>query len=145
MFRNIGCSAAIFTTECETLQHAQGDQDDRCENAERGRAGQDTHEERGCAHDDDGDKECVFTTDEIADASEDESAERTDEEACRESKQDEDVSGCFRVFIEEGRADEGCECSVKIEVVPFEDGTKRRRKDHLAFFARHFLRADVGT
>ncbi|ENR62005.1 hypothetical protein C028_02340 [Brucella abortus 63/168] len=145
MFGHIGCRAAIFAAERQPLQHAQRNQDDRCEDAERGGAGQKADQEGRSAHDDDGNKECIFTADEVADASEDESAEGAHKETCRKSQKNEDVSGCFRVFVEEGRADKGRQRSIEIEVIPFKDGTERGRKDDLALFARHFLCAGRGA
>ncbi len=119
MFGNISCSAAIFAAECQTLQHAQNDQDCRCDDTKCCRSGQNTDEKRRCAHDNDGHEEGIFTTDEIADASEDERAERAHEKACCESEQDEDITGSFRIFIKERRANKGSQCSIEIKVVPF--------------------------
>lgn len=109
MLGDIGRSTAILTAERQALQHAQRDQDDRSGDADRGGTGQQADEEGRQAHDQDGDEEGVFAADEVADAAEDERAERAHQEAGSESKQREDVTRRLGVGGEEGRADEGCE------------------------------------
>jgi hypothetical protein len=87
MRRAIRMIGAAMPHRCRTRQHAD----------QEGRE----------AHDEDGDEEGVFAADEIADAAENQRAERADEEARRKGQQCEDVAGRFRIFTEEGRADEG--------------------------------------
>ena len=61
-------------------------------------ARQQADEEGRQAHDQDGDEEGVFAADQVADAAEDQRAERTHEEAGGEGEQREDVAGRFRIL-----------------------------------------------
>ncbi len=76
-------------------------------------------------------EEGVLAADEVAEAAEDQRAERTHQEAGGEGQQREDVARRFRILREEGRADEGGERAVEIEIVPFENGAERGAEDDL--------------
>ena len=126
MFGDIGRRAAILAAERKALQQAEDDQDDRRRDADGRGIGQQADDEGRQAHDQDGDEEGVFAADDVADAAEHDGAERTHQEAGGERQQREDVAGGRRIGREELRADDAGERSVKIEVIPFEDGAERR-------------------
>ena len=137
VFGDIGRSPTVFAAQRQALQHAQRDQDDRRGDADRGRPGKQADEESRQAHDENGDEECVFAPYQIADATEDERAERTHQKARGESQKREDVARGLRIFSKERRADEGRERTVEVEVIPFENRSERRSEDDLLLFSRH--------
>ena len=134
MFGHVGRRSAIFAAERKTLRQAQRDQDDRRRNADRGRAGQQADDEGRQAHDQDGDQEGVLAADDVADATEHDGAERTNDEARGERQQREDVARGLiehRRFgygiddAEKLRADDAGERTEQVEIVPFENGAER--------------------
>ncbi|MNS73253.1 hypothetical protein D3C72_1066880 [compost metagenome] len=87
MLGHIGCRAAILATQCQTLQHAQHDQDDgRC-HADAGVVGQDTDDEGRGTHQQDGDQKGVLAADHVPQAAKHQRAERPHDEACGECQQ----------------------------------------------------------
>ena len=130
-------SAAVLAAEREALGHAQRDERDGRDGADRLVARQAADEERREAHDQDGDEEGCLAADEVAEAAEHERAERAHEKARSEGEQREHVAGGFGVGAEELGADDGGERAVKIEVVPLEDGAGGGGDDHLPLFGRH--------
>ncbi|MGY3462241.1 hypothetical protein ACVWW5_007691 [Bradyrhizobium sp. LM3.4] len=137
MLRDVGRRTAIFTAERQALGEAQRDQDDRGRDANGRRVGQQADDEGRQTHDQDGDEECVFAADDVADTAEHDRAERAHQEACREGQQREDVAGCRGIGREELRADDAGQRPVKIEVVPLEDGTERGGENDEPFVFRH--------
>ena len=80
---HVGCRAAVLAAERQALQQAQRNQNDRRHHADR-RVGRQQADGGGReAHDQDGDEEGVLASDQVADAAEDQGAERTDQEAGR--------------------------------------------------------------
>ena len=90
---DVGRGTAVFAAQCEALQHAQDEKEDRGRDADGGRARQDPDKEGGCTHDQDGDEERVLTSDKVAEAAEDESAEGANQETRGEGEQGKDVPG----------------------------------------------------
>ena len=133
MLGYIGCSPTIFTTQRQALQQAKADEDDRCRNADAGRAWQQSHHKGRKTHDQNGDKEGIFTADKIADPSEHECAERANNKARGKRQKREDVAGCFIKHrfaigtrdVEELRANNRSERTIKIKIIPFKYGAKR--------------------
>jgi hypothetical protein len=127
MLGDIGGRAAILPAQGEALQHAQGDQQHgRCQAGAlicRQQADREGRE----AHDAHGDEEGVLAPDEIADAPEHKRPERADREARSKGGQRQNEGGCFVDAREELRRQDRCKQSVKVEVVPFENGAERRR------------------
>ncbi len=128
---HIGRSTAILTAECQTLKHAQQDEDDGRRNTDLCGTWQNTDHKGREAHDQNGDEEGVFASDDIAETAENQSAERTHEKARRKGQQREDVARRFRILAEEVRADIDGERTIEIEVIPFEDRTERRGENDL--------------
>ena len=87
MLGDIGRRPAVFAAERQTLEHAQAHQNDGREHADAVVARQNADEKGRQAHDHDGDQEGVFAPHEIAERTEDEGAERADEEAGREGEE----------------------------------------------------------
>ncbi len=125
MLGDIGRGAAVFATQRKALQQAQRDQDDRGRDADGGGAGQQADDERRQAHDQDGHQEGVLAADDVTDPAEHDGAERPHQEAGGECQQGENVTRAFRIGAEELGADDRCQRSVEIEIVPFEHGPER--------------------
>ena len=89
------------------------------------------------AHDQDGDQEGVFAADEIAEAAEHQGAERPHQEAGGERQQGEDVAGALGKLAEELGADDDRERTVKVKIVPLEDGAQRRGENDFLLIAGH--------
>ena len=137
MFGDVGRSTAVFTAERETLQQAQADQNDRSSDADGRCIRQQANDEGRQTHDEDRDKERILAADDVADSAEHQRAERTDKEAGGEGEQRKDVTGAWRIGAEELRADDRGQRTVKIEIVPFENGTERRSDNDETFVLGH--------
>ena len=87
---DVGRRAAVLAAEREALQQAQADEDDRRRDPDRRVRRQDADDDGRDAHDQDGDEEGVLAADEVAEAAEDDRAERAHHEAGREREQGED-------------------------------------------------------
>src|SRR5690606_38540955 len=90
---HVGGGAAVFSAQRQALQQAQNDQYDRSGHADGGIRGQDTHQEGGQAHDQDGDKEGVLAADQVAQAAEYKRTEGADGKAGRKCQQGENEAG----------------------------------------------------
>ena len=106
MLGHIGRGSAILAAEREALRQTQRDQDDRRGKADGRGVRQQADDEGRQTHDQDGDEEGVFASDDVADASEHDGAERAHQEAGGEGEQREDVARCRRIGREELRADD---------------------------------------
>ena len=95
VLRYVGCRAAVFTTQRQTLEQTQGDQNHRGGDADGGVAGQQTDDCRGHAHDHDGDQKRVFAPDHVTQAPEDDGAERPHRKPGGEGQQGKDERGGF--------------------------------------------------
>src|SRR4029077_10650920 len=137
VFGHIGGGTTILTTKRQTLGQTQADQNDRRGKSDRRRIRQQANDEGRQTHDEDGNEEGVFAADDIADTPEHDGAEGTNEEAGREGEKREDIAGRRRIGREELRTDNAGERPIKVEVIPFENGTERRSKDNEAFVLRH--------
>ena len=123
MLRDISRGAAIFAAERQTLQQAQRDEHDGRRDADRVRSWQDADDERGRAHDHDGDQKGVFAPDQIAQPAEYQCAEGAHQEAGGERQQREDIARAFGELAEELGADNRSQRPVEIEIVPLKYGT----------------------
>ena len=81
---DIDGGAAVFAAERQSLQHADHEQGDRRGNADGGVRRQEADERRRAAHDQQRDRKRIFAPDEIADAPEEQRAERPDDETRRQ-------------------------------------------------------------
>ena len=126
---NINCRAAIFAAKREPLKKPEPDQDYRGSHADGAIARQDAYCEGGQAHDEDCDKKGIFAPDQVAEAAEEDCAERPDEKSCREREEREDKlpNSVKRLgqARKEVRADDGRERPVEVEVVPLENRAER--------------------
>ena len=125
MFGHVGRRTAILTTQRQALQQAQDDQNDRGDNANLVRCGQNTNHEGGSTHDEDGNKEGIFASNQIPQAAEEQGAEGAHQEAGGKGDQREDIARGFRELAEEVGADNGRQRPVKIEIIPFENRAER--------------------
>ena len=133
---DVGRRAAVLAAEREALQHAHADQDDRRRDPDRRVRGQHADDRGRAAHDEDGDEEGVLAADEVAEAAEDDRAERAHREAGREREQREDERARLVQRGEELLADDRGERAVQVEVVPLEDRPEGRREDDLLLLLR---------
>jgi len=134
---HVGGGATILTAQRQTLQHAQGDQDDRRGHANAGVVGQHTHDEGRQTHDQDGDQEGVFAANHVAQTAKHQRAEGTHDEARGKRQQGKNESGARIQASKELLGDDRGERAVQIEVVPLKDGAQGRGEDHLLLFGRH--------
>ena len=118
--------AAVFTAQCQSLQNAQRDEQDRCERAHRGVDGQEANAERRSAHDDDGDHEGALAPDEVAEPAEDDRPDRPHDKANPEGQQREDEAEGGVQAAEELRGKDARHRPVEREVVPLENRTECR-------------------
>ena len=137
MLGDVRGRATVLTTQCQALQQAQTDQDDRRGHADAGVVGQHAHDEGRQTHDQDGHQEGVFATDHVAQTAEHKRAERTHDETGGKCQQREDESRAFVQTAEELFRNDRGERSVQVEVIPFKNGAQRRGKNHLLLFRRH--------
>ena len=107
------------------MQQAQNDQNDRGENADLVRCGQNTNHEGGSTHDEDGNKEGIFASNEIPQAAEEQRAEGAHQEAGGKGNQRKDIARGFRELAEEVGADNGRQRPVKVKIIPFKDRAER--------------------
>ncbi|MNC44334.1 hypothetical protein D3C75_932370 [compost metagenome] len=127
---DVGGGAAVFTAQRQALDQAHQHQDDRRGDAD-GRIGrQQTDHEGRQAHQQHGDEEGVLTSPKVAQAPEDDGAERPDRKARGKGHQGEDIAGGLVHAREELGGDDRGQRAVEIEVVPFDDGADGRRQNH---------------
>ncbi len=132
MFGDIGSRTAILAAQCQALQDAQGNQDDRSCNPDSGVIRQDADDEGRCAHDQDRHQEGEFTTDHVAQAAKHQRAERSHDEARGKCQQCKNEAGIRICAGEELLGDDCCQRAVQVEVVPFEYGAQGRGKNDFA-------------
>ena len=134
---DVGRGTAILAAQRQALQQAAGDEQHGGSDADRGVARQQADHEGRDAHQGHRHEEGVLAADQVAQAAEEQRAERTDREAGGEAQQGED-EGRRRIDArEEGGADVRGERAGEIEVVPFEDGADRGGDDDLPLLAGH--------
>ncbi len=123
--------AAVLATEREALGEAQRHQQDRRPDADLRIGRQHADQRRRQAHDDDRDEEGVLAADQVADAPEQERAQRAHGEAGAEGREAREERRRVVARREEERREEHGEGAVQVEVVPLEDGAERGGEDHL--------------
>ena len=134
---HVGGGSAVFTTQRQTLQHAQDDEDDGRRDPDAGVVGQDADNKGGTTHQQNRDQEGVFAANHVAQTAEHQRAEGTHDEAGRKGEQREDERGGRIQPTEELLGDDGRQGAVEVEVVPLEHGAERRGEDDLLFLFRH--------
>ena len=107
--------------------------------ADRREGRQQADGERREAHHDDRDEERVLASDEVADAPEEQRAERADQEAGGIGRERRQQRGGVVALGEEQDREERREHRIEIEVVPLEDGAERGSEDDALFFAAKAL------
>src|ERR1700730_8869668 len=137
MLGHIGGGSAVLAAERQTLRQTQRDQDNRRGKANRCRVRQQADNESRQTHDQDGDEESVFASDDVADAPENDGAERAYQKAGSEGEQREDIARPRGIGAEELCTHNAGERPEKIEIVPFENGTERGSENDEAFVIRH--------
>jgi hypothetical protein len=140
MLGDVGRSAAILAAERQPLKQAQQDQDGRSSPADGFERWQEADREGREAHDHDRDEERVLATDEVADAAEEDRAERAHEESRGVRAERAHELGRGIHFGKEQTGEERREDGVEVEVVPFEDRAERRGDDDSSHLG---LRHDV--
>lgn len=136
--------AAVLAAQGQALEHAQGDQDDRRGDTDRGIGGQQADGEGRQPHQQDGHQEGVLAPDHVAQAAEHQRAEGPHQEAGGEGHQGEDEGGGVVDAGEELLADHRRQGAVEEEVVPLEDRAQRGGEDHLALLLGRGRRHCVG-
>src|SRR5215475_4622078 len=134
MLGDVDRGAAILAADGQSLQHPQGDQNNRREPS-GGRVGR-RQANPGCrpTHHNQRRQKGMFAADQVADPTEEERAEGPDEEADREGRQVGQVSegGISRRVELQGQ--DGGEAAENEDVVPLDYRSYRRRQDDLPYF-----------
>ena len=129
--------AAVLAAQCQALHQAKPDQHHGCQDAPLRVGGQDADEEGPHAHQRHGDQEGIFPADDVADASEQQRAERAHGETGGEGEQREDEADIGRDVGEEVLGEKHAQRAVDVEIIPLEHGPQRRCEDDQPFFRRH--------
>ena len=124
MFCDVDRGASVLTAEGEALEHAQRDEDDGRQDPDLRVTGKEPDEHRGASHDADRQQEGDLPARLVADASEDDGAERPHRKAGAEGRQRAEQLGSG-VSREEDRCKEGGEHGIEVEVVPLDDRADR--------------------
>src|SRR5690606_36977411 len=128
MFRNIGSGTAIFTAHGKPLQKTQKHQNDWGRDTDRSIAWQKTDAKGGNAHQAHCDQKSVFTPNQITDAAKEDRTQRANGKAGCKSPKRQNEAGSLVYAREELRGYITCEQPVKIEIMPLEHRSKRRRQ-----------------
>ncbi len=120
--------AGPLAAERDALHEAQGDQQGRAQHADGGVGRQQAHRRRRHAHDDEGDEEDGAAPDPVAEAAEDDAAERTRQVADRVGREGEDgagdrIEGGEEQVVEDQRR----HGVVDGEIIPFQRGADHAR------------------
>ena len=107
MFCDIGCRPTILATQRQALNQAQGQQQQRRQEADARVSGQQADGHRRTAHEDDSHEEGIFAPDEIADAPEDDGPEGAYEEPRGICGKGREQRRRIIAFGEEQRGEEG--------------------------------------
>ncbi len=146
MLGDIGGGAAVLAAQGQALDQAHQHQDDGRRDADGGVGRQKTDHEGREAHQQHGDQEGVLAAPQIAQAPEDDRAERPHRETGGEGHQGEDIAGRLIHAGEELHGDDRGERPVQIEIIPLDYSADRRRQDHqLVVLADHIFIIDRRT
>ena len=137
MLGHVSGSTTVLTAQCQTLQHAQRDQNDGSRGADGGIGRQQADDEGRQAHDEDGHQEGVFATDHVTQAAEHQRAEGAHDETGSEGQQREDECRAGIQSREELLGNDRGQRAVKVKVVPLEHGAEGRGENHFSFLAAH--------
>ena len=121
VLRDEGHGVGVLAAGREALQEAAEQQQERCGHADGGVVGDDADEEGGGRHHDHRDGEDTVTSDAVGERSEDQAADRADEEGDREEAGGDDLACCAGILRKEHPLDGQHEVAVDAEVVPFGD------------------------
>ena len=137
---DVGGGAAVLAAEGQALQQTQADEQDRREPTDALVGRQKADGGGGEAHDQDGDQEGVLAADHVAEAAEDQRAERPHQEAGGVGGEGGQQGGGVVALGKEQRGEERRQGGVQIKVVPLEHGAQRGGEDDsfllLDFFCR---------
>src|SRR6266511_4294271 len=130
MLGDISDGAAIFATQAEALDHPQAEQGEGGGYADLVEGGDQPDHPGADAHSAQGDQECVLAPDPIAQPSEQERSQWTDQESGGEQR-DRAQQGRDRVsLLEEFDRQHGGQAPEDIEIIPLDDVSYRRGDDH---------------
>ena len=137
MLCDVGRCTTVFATKREALCETTENEDDRRCVTDGREARQQTDDEGRDAHQGHRDKECVFAADHVAEATEEQRAERTNRETGGKTEQHEDELRGVVVARHEGLRDIRGQRAREIKIIPFENRAGGRRDDDLAFLRGH--------
>ena len=124
VLRDVDRGPAVLAAQGEALEHSQGHQDDRREDADLRVAGQEADEHRRAAHDRNRQQEGDLAAGLVTDTPEHDRAERPNGEPGAERGEGAEHR-CRRVAREEDRRQERGEHGVQVEVVPLDHRADR--------------------
>src|SRR5687767_5440310 len=106
MFCYVDRGAAILSSQCQALQHANSQQNNRSGNADRLVSGKKTDESSRATHNQQRDKKSIFTADQITDAAKEERAKGTYHKTDSECRKISNQRKCFVAFWIKKRGDD---------------------------------------
>jgi hypothetical protein len=131
VFGDIHGRATILSTQSESLQEAQADQQDRCDDADAGISRQHPDQERRHSHQEHRHKKGVLSPNQIPKSPEKRRAKRPDDESRRERQQGEHKSGGLVHAGKELLGDGRGQGTVQKKVIPLEDSSEGCGQDQL--------------
>ena len=134
VFGDIDCRASIFSTQRETLEDAQADHDDWCDDADTRSARDQPDPCSRDAHQRHGDEEGVFAAKSVAKKAEQDRAQGAEAKADRKPRPDKQELQGFITAREERGTDQRGQRAVNEEIIPFEDRPRATGGDHESDF-----------
>lgn len=129
MFRNVSDRTTELAANRQTLQQAQSHKQGGGCPPDGLVRGQEANCGGGEAHDQHGHKEGFLPADKVTESAKNDCTKGSKDEACAERRQGREQSGGFITLREEQSTEEGGKGAVDKEVIPFENGSERGRKN----------------
>jgi hypothetical protein len=131
VFRDIDCSPTVFPAQCQALEQAEHNEDDRCRDPDGSVARQESNRRGSSAHDQQRGEEGELSSGNISDTAEYQRPERPDGESHRKGRQRLEEGRCRISPGKELGGDDRGETAEDVEIVPLDHRTDRRSGDHL--------------
>jgi len=129
MLRDVDRRTAVLATQGQALREPEQHEEDRRDEPDLGMRGEQPDDDRRASHDRDREQERVLASDNVTDPTEDDRAERPDEEACRVRGEGRQELRRRVVARKDERREERREGRVQVEVVPLDDRARGRGAD----------------
>ena len=131
MLRDIDGRATVHAADRQPLHHAQPDQNPRCGSADLLIGGQQPYAERRRSHQCERDEKGVLSSEQIAEESKDDRAERPYRKTSCECEQRQDTCRRLVDTREEIAADDDCQSAIQKKIEPLKNRSYRRGRNDL--------------